>query len=206
MTMREVLSEVYGVEPSRIDVSSFRQSSTQLDERFDVTLRLNGSETDEAVRVALERALATQLDVQLSFETRTVDSYVLTAPAGPGPQLMRASFRSKHVAAVDDVAAGEIRVSGQNCPGLTTAEISAHAATLSGLANALEDNLDGPVIDETGLAGVYDFHIPEFRNADELLTLLKEQLGLKVVRAPREVEVLTVRPASRTPYELREAM
>lgn len=204
VTLRELLSQVYGIDRSRIDVSAVTGVSTDVDQRFDITLPLRGSESDEAVRVALERALAAQLDLSLSFQTRLEDSYVLTAPTGASAHLIRASLGSKPVAG--DMAPGEITVSGQLCPGFTSAEIWAHGATLSGLAGALEDNLDHPVIDETGLAGVYDFHIPEYRSADELFSLLQEQLGVTVTSAPREVEVLTVRPASRTPYELRQAM
>lgn len=194
LTLRELLSEIYSIEPSRIDISA----AAQLDDRFDVTLPLVGNESDAAIRTALQRALTEQLDVNLSFETRTVESYVLTASSEAAAKL-RTTSASRRAE-----SPGAITVAGQQCPGVLTGEIMAHGATIATLASALEDTLDGPVLDETGLSGLYDFHIPEYRSSEQLFQLLREHLGLSVTREPRQMKILTVRLTS--VYQLRAGL
>lgn len=197
--LRDLISQVYGLDSSRLDLDS-----TSEDERFDVSLALRGDESDVVVRQALERALASQLDLRLSFETRTVTTYVMKTSGTPGSGLRTVSLRSQQ--SMEGVAPGEISVSGQRCPDLVYAEIKGHAATLAGLADALSDNLETPVVDETGLSGRYDFIIPEYHSEAELFGFLAHDLGISVTREERPVEVLIVRPASRTEYELRNGI
>jgi uncharacterized protein (TIGR03435 family) len=69
---------------------------------------------------------------------------------------------------------------------------------MEAFAKALERVAGKPVIDETGLAGRYDLllsapelsaDVPELAN---LNAALKEQMGLELQSATREVEVLVV--------------
>jgi uncharacterized protein (TIGR03435 family) len=90
---------------------------------------------------------------------------------------------------------------------------AAGGATMSDFANLLSLAVDRPVIDATGIAGRFDFHLeyaidentprmlamsrelPEFGTGGArptILTAIQEQLGLKLVptRAPREFLVI----------------
>jgi uncharacterized protein (TIGR03435 family) len=131
-----------------------------------------------------------------------VRALVLTAPDGAAAGLRKASVRR---AALDAVPM-EVTVSGQMCPGVTSTEITAHAANMGALASALEDSLSRPVIDETGLAGRYDFHVPEAHSQEELFRLMESELGIAITETERQVEVLTVRPDAPSSMELRAAL
>jgi uncharacterized protein (TIGR03435 family) len=58
----------------------------------------------------------------------------------------------------------------------------------------LEQGLDRPVVDETRLAGTFDFHVAgESASTAEFLQMLRDQFGLAVTPARREVVLLAVR-------------
>lgn len=201
--LRSLFASVYLFERARVDVeatSTLKAVNYTGPEasRFDVSLALKGDETDEAIQATLRAALEQRFHVAASIETREVEVYVLTAPSGAGPGLHRASGRGAAVLSAapdEDNATGEITVEGQNCPGISSATISGHAVTTDRLAAALEDNLDRPVVNETNLAGVYDFRLPEYRSVDQLKSVLRDQLGVTLTTERRTIKVLTVRPA-----------
>jgi uncharacterized protein (TIGR03435 family) len=59
----------------------------------------------------------------------------------------------------------------------------------------LEEGMGRPVIDETGLEGVYDLEVRgEVRSTEEFMRNLREQLGLLLISATRNIEFLTLRP------------
>ncbi len=65
------------------------------------------------------------------------------------------------------------------------------------LAWRLEEILDRPVVDETGLTGFYDFLLP--MRHDEPTSAVKgvETLGLELIEARRDLRVVLIRPRSR---------
>ncbi len=69
-------------------------------------------------------------------------------------------------------------------------------AKMFNLTELLENLLDMPVLDETGLTGRYDIDL-EWKegNNDALKTALKDKLGMALVSASREVEILEVVPS-----------
>jgi uncharacterized protein (TIGR03435 family) len=65
---------------------------------------------------------------------------------------------------------------------------------MSDLAWMLEDILQTPVIDETGLDGRYDIEVPgPDGSVDDFLTALKERAGLELTREKREIKMVVVR-------------
>ena len=56
----------------------------------------------------------------------------------------------------------------------------------------LEENLDGPVVDETGLSGRYDWDAQWPRNAppEAIADAVRSQLGLAIAPARRPMEML----------------
>jgi len=77
------------------------------------------------------------------------------------------------------------------------------APNLTGTANSstkefsrgLEDGRHGPILDETGWSGVYDFKIQrEARNAEEFLGILRDPSGLVLTPSRRSIEITVIRP------------
>src|SRR5262249_43050386 len=83
--------------------------------------------------------------------------------------------------------------------------IDAFGARMQPLSNALATVLDRPVIDKTGLTGVFDIHLaftPDLGSAADpaassdlgpsVFTALQEQLGLKLESAKAPVSMLVI--------------
>ena len=135
---------------------------------------------DSGQKEALRNALREQLGLVGRFERRQENVAVLKARPG--------EFDGRQVAAAD--GRSTIRVSEES--------LELQGASMEAFAKALERIAGKPVIDETGLAGRYDLllsapelsaDVPELAN---LNAALKEQMGLELQSATREVEVLVV--------------
>jgi uncharacterized protein (TIGR03435 family) len=75
--------------------------------------------------------------------------------------------------------------------------ISAGNTTMDQFRQDLERGLGRPVIDETGLEGVYDLEVHgDARNTEEFIRMLREQTGLVLTPATRSIEILTLRSLS----------
>jgi uncharacterized protein (TIGR03435 family) len=74
--------------------------------------------------------------------------------------------------------------------------ISISNGTMGAFCHTLEQVLDRPVVDETGLAGRYDIALPEDQSGtSEFIERLRTQLGLALTPGRRDVTTLVVRPA-----------
>ncbi len=216
--LRGLLAHVYGIEPARIDLRLPAASADPA--RFDISLPLAGDESDQTVQTILAAAVQTRFHLAAALETRSVDVYVLSAPNGPGPGLhpVRASAAhgapaalafvgysaadSDHQPTFDSAGseaplAETVTLAGRSCPGISTAGLTAHATSLASLARTLEQELERPIVDETHLAGLYNFELPEYRTHDQLFALLHSQLGLDIKPARRELAILTIHPTSK---------
>ncbi len=181
-SLKMLISQIYNVEAKRVDIADNFDSDT----RYDVTLALPRDADEAAMQQLLGAALQKKFNITIATETRAMQVYVMSAPAGPGSQLHR------HGNAPDD--AGQITYSGRDCPGISSHGIEASATTISDFGHALEQDLDAVLIDETKLSGSYDFKLSNYSNTNQLLTLLHDQLGLLVRPLQRNVTVLKVLP------------
>ena len=73
-------------------------------------------------------------------------------------------------------------------------KIHAHRQPVANLADVLENLLDRPVVDETGLEGEYDWEF-SYRSADGAMVTnaVRDELGLEIVPGRRMIEVLVVK-------------
>jgi uncharacterized protein (TIGR03435 family) len=179
--LKSLISQIFDTEAKRIDLPE--NFNSQL--RYDVTLSLPHEVDADQMQQMLTEALQRKFGIRITPETRSMEVYVMSAPAGPGSAL--------HPHNGDDDA-GQITYSGRDCPGISAHGIEASATPLSEFGRALEADLDGVVVDETRLPGSYDFKIANYSSADELLKMLHDQLGLVVKPLERKVTVLKVRP------------
>jgi uncharacterized protein (TIGR03435 family) len=198
--LKTLLSQVYNVDDRRID---FAVSGSD-DARYDVTLQLPHEMDEDAVQQMLQSALERKFALAIAPESRSVDVYVLTAPNGPGEALHRHGSMAKLISdGAESEDAGQITFSGKSCSGVTSANgIAASAESIGELRRTLEPDLDRLLVDETHLAGSFDFKIGNYASEVELFKLMHDRLGIAVTPAQRKVTVLTVRPTQ----EMRAAL
>ena len=125
---------------------------------------------------ALQQEIKRETGVVARRETRETDVLVLTVRYANGRDLKPSDETSSPQTQYQD---GEYFWSHQ---------------PLSTLAQMLEQKLDSPVVDETNLAGDFDFHLKwNWRGSpDALKRDLSEQLGLALAPARRSIEVLVI--------------
>jgi uncharacterized protein (TIGR03435 family) len=166
-------------------------------EHFNVEARFPADTPVAQVRQMVQSLLAERFQLALHRETRQLPIFTLTV-ARNGPKL--------HA-----VESGQGRTSGD------AGRLEAKAISIQKLADLLARMAGTPVVDATGLKGVYDFVLewsPDERlrmpgapaegagaasGAPSLSTALEEQLGLKLASGKGPVEVLVVDRVERIP-------
>ena len=140
----------------------------------------------------LRTLLAQRFQLELHRETRKMPAYALVAAKG-GPKLTAVAGPEGR-----NVLAGGIH-----------GRVRLKAASVATFADLLSQAADRPVLDATGLGGLYDFDLtfaPELNVAaaesgPALAQALQEQLGLKLEKRDIQVELLVVDRAGKVPVE-----
>jgi uncharacterized protein (TIGR03435 family) len=171
-----------------IGAPAWTETRYQIDARFG-----NAAATDEEVRDMLRRLLADRFALRTRREQRTIPIYELKRARADGTLGPKLTPPRKDC-------------EGRYCMFQTGGSIKGFARTMAQLTPVLDAVIKGPVVDRTGLTGTFDFDLtwgddgdptkdpsdqtPE-RRAD-LLTALREQLGLTLdaTRAPYDVLVI----------------
>ncbi len=143
---------------------------------------------------SLQPVLAARFSLKIRHETRTMPIYSLVVAKGG----------SKLTPALQDDKAGWMRYGNQ---------IVGHKYDIRMLAPNLSGNLNMPVVDKTGVTGLYDIDLkwtpdparPEFGdvrnpadlpapdpNRPEIFTAIKEQLGLELKAEKGPVDVIVI--------------
>jgi uncharacterized protein (TIGR03435 family) len=200
--LKALIAQVWDVDARRVDLPDASDASA----RYDVALLLPEEQSWESTQRVLEEAIEKKFRLTIAPESRLMNVYVLTAPNGLGPAmhphgastglasgngLLRLASLDKSETATND--AQQITYAGKDCSGVGAKGIAATAANVAEFSRTLEPDLDRLLVDESNLAGSYDFRIGSYRDQQELFHLMRDQLGLAVVAAQRMVTVLTVR-------------
>jgi uncharacterized protein (TIGR03435 family) len=177
--------------------------------RFDISARVPRETTPEQYRMMLQELLAERFKLTVHREKKELQVYELVV-AKNGLKLKKSALDS------------EAAVLGlQPPPPMSSPPLGFQGpvnvvlteASMERLANVLSGLLGEPVTDGTGLHGNYDIKLraliaghpaPEgsAANADpELFEALPEQLGLRLVRAKRLIDILVVDRMERMPTE-----
>jgi uncharacterized protein (TIGR03435 family) len=190
-TMADLIATAYGV-----DVANVQGGPTWLERnRFDIRAKVPPNTTPADVKLMLRALLADRFHLVTKTGTAPMPTYVLTA--APGKPKMTASEASGEGSCVPlppppDSPPGAPTYLAVSCKNLT---MPALADTLHNFAR---DYLDQPVLDDTKLAGGWDFTLRwtfrsqlEKQGADgiSIFAALDKQLGLKLdlKTAPRPV-------------------
>jgi uncharacterized protein (TIGR03435 family) len=169
--------------------------------------------TDDQIRVMLQSLLAERFKMVSHRVTRKADCYVLSAgkkrlkikpaAADDQPAPLPEWFRSRSVAPA--VLEGKVMATMEG-PGIST--ITGRRATMAQFTDALQRVLQAIVVDETGLSGNYYFALryaqenaPPDTDAPPLFAVIQQELGLKLEKRKRPVEVLVVDHIEKTPTE-----
>jgi uncharacterized protein (TIGR03435 family) len=195
-TLRDLIAQIYDVDPRRVELPTSEVSAA----RYDVSLTLRPDDSDEDVHERLRDAIQDKFKLSITPVSRTMDVYVITAPSGAGPALRLHSSGARTVSSEDSSPEGPGRITyeEQVCPGVSSGKISASMTSLPEFRRTLEPNMDRLLVDETHLNGSYDFKIAEYHSREELFQIMRNQLGLVVTPARRNVTILSVHPAEPT--------
>ncbi|HEY1986794.1 MAG TPA: TIGR03435 family protein [Terracidiphilus sp.] len=157
-------------------------------QRYDVRARSGEAVAESRLRLMLQDLLATRFKVRLHHEQKRISVYELVVARG-GPRLPKNKgdtplpFDAKE--SLPRVVDGSFVFSNVSIP-----EFAEQLAELRGI--------DRPVVDRTGIEGVYDITLKSAASAllepdgPSLLTLIQEQIGLKLMSAKDPVEVVIV--------------
>jgi len=164
-------------------------------EKYEIVATMPPGANRSQVPEMLRALLAERFHLKLHRETRKMAVYALVAAKG-GPKLTAAAGPANGRA-------------GSGWTSSNGGRVLAKASSMAAFADLLSKAADRPVIDRTGLTGLYDFDLtytPELSAtaADAGPTLaaaLLEQLGLKMERREMQVEVLVIDGADKLPTE-----
>ena len=208
--LRAIIERVYHVDRSRIDLAPSLEDGT----RYDFTVVLPKPESKEEIERLVQNAISEKFRIAATFVSRSMDVYVLTAPRGETARLrsMRSapkgaigsSFSTMDIAITSTTSDGrpsrevppEILQALDRGRGVVSSVrgISLSGGTMQQFCRDLEMGLDRPVINETHFKGDYDLEVSSASSTEEFFARLRDQLGLVLTPARREVSILAVRP------------
>ena len=184
VTLKRCILGAYGVGPHQIS-----GGPDWLDtDRFEILAKAEQPiDDDAALVVMLQSVLAERFKLVLHRETRSVSALVLDVAKG-GPKLEKAE-------------GGRSTTNSSNGSGGLT--IDARNTDMSSFARILARHTDLPVVDQTGLEGVFNLKLhwtpdrvtSSDRTAPDgpsLFTAIQEQLGLRLRAQKAPVEVLVI--------------
>jgi uncharacterized protein (TIGR03435 family) len=181
-TMVDLIATAYGV-----DAANVHGGPTWLErDRYDIRAKVPPKTTQDDVKVMLRALLADRFHLVVKTGTAPMPTYILSA--GPGKPKMTESEGTGEGSCIpvpppQNPPAGAPSYITVNCKNLT---MPALADTLHNFAGGY---LDQPVVDETNLAGAWDFTIKwtgrgdlEKQGADgiSIFAAVEKELGLKL--------------------------
>jgi len=202
VTLRDCISQAYDVEDFEIFGPDWLGS-----DRYDIVARFTPGASKERVLLMRQKLLADRFKLALHREKKVMPVYALVVAKG-GPKIHEAE-------------------EGANMTRIGRGHMVLHRVPLSLLAEILSSQMDHPVLDQTGVEGLFDITldwVPDdtqakmgvaggdrpaggpgtLANAPEGLSIfdaLREKLGLKLQTKKEAVEILAVDHAERVPTE-----
>ncbi len=196
-------------------------------EFYNIVAKLPPGTTKEQLGPMLQRLVTERFRMETHRESRSMRVYTLTVAKG-GPRLPPASAAAKaeaeksgredrQAALEQAVKAARARVRESSDAALSgpTFHLARLGATVAEFARLLSQNLNEPVIDQTGVEGKYNFDLnwtsdeqmiftgqPMYWPAgSRLFSAMRDQLGLNLEPGKGPVEVLVIDKAEKTPTE-----
>lgn len=164
------------------------------EERYDIIAKASGPATNDQMRPMLQTLLLERLKMKVHRETRVLPVYVLSPGKGPAK-----------VKPVDP--GGDATLGGSGPKALF------HNQPISRFTFLLTRRMDRPVLDKTGLTGIYDFTVdlsglgfngqpPQDPNAGpSIFTSVQDDLNLRLEAQRAPIEILVIDQADKIPIE-----
>jgi uncharacterized protein (TIGR03435 family) len=219
MTLKQLMQSAYTeVEfkqivggPSWVDSVRFDIAATS----SDALREIGAGGLPRGLFARLRTLLEDRFALRTHVETRTMPVYALqpaSTPFAEGPDIHKTSVDCETV--IRDAASGRGGLGrGQGAPPCSMrigiGQLTGRSITMQQVAGALSGPALRPVIDRSGLAGVYDIELkwgealppgtlpdgappPSSANGPSLFTAVREQLGLKLEATRANVPVLVI--------------
>jgi uncharacterized protein (TIGR03435 family) len=164
------------------------------EERYDIIAKASGPATNDQMRPMLQALLLERLKMKVHRESRVLPVYILSAGKG--------------TAKVTPVAqGGEATLNGGGPKAFF------HNQPISRFTFLLTRRMDRPVLDKTGLTGIYDFTVdlsglgfngqpPQDPNAGpSIFTAVQDDLNLRLEAQRAPIEILVIDQANKIPIE-----
>ena len=181
--LREMIEWAYGLEDYQVAGADSAQG-----ERYDVRARAGERVSDSTLKRMVEDLLTTRFKLQIHREQKARPVYELLVGKG-GPRLPN-----------DKTSTLPPGYPRESLPRVVDGSFVFSNVSMGEFVRQLSEirGIDLPVVDRTGIRGVYDITLKTAASAvldpqgPSLLTLIEEQLGLKLVSAKDPIEVLVV--------------
>jgi uncharacterized protein (TIGR03435 family) len=205
VTLRDLIMLAYGVGASQVQGPRYLNGTPDSPaDRFDIVARVPAGATREQIPLMLRALLAERFHLALHRESKTIQVYALEA--GKGAPKMKEALPGATGAArcVRSFAEREGATLAAECTHMTAADIAQQVMAL-----APGYFRDAPVVDLSGLKGIYDFKL-EWITAGEarqgssgpsMIDAIQDQLGLKMERRREAVEMVVIDKLDRKPTE-----
>ena len=190
VTLKRCIIGAYGVGLHQIVGPDWLDS-----DHFDISAKAEQpTNSDDQLMLMLQALLADRFKLAFHRETKTMAAYVLEV-AKNGPKLEKA-------------AGGEASTNTNGSHSVIS--IDARNEDVNQFARVLARRMDLPVVNQTGVAGLYNFKLhwtPDSALGDSnseslsIFTAIQEQLGLRLHAAKAPVEVLVIDHVERIPTE-----
>jgi uncharacterized protein (TIGR03435 family) len=195
MTLKRYIGRAYSVREDQIVGPGWLDT-----ERFDLVAKSEFVPTAEQVGLMLQALLAERFKLALHRESREGHVYAMMAAKG--------GLKVKPVAPTGDSSTNSTR-----------GTLDGKQVSMDRLAKALSQVLGLDVVDQTGVAGVFDVKLawdpastalspdtpaearPARDSGPSIFTALQEQLGLKLESRKMPVEILVIDHVERVPTE-----
>ncbi|MGA2889227.1 MAG: TIGR03435 family protein [Terracidiphilus sp.] len=196
-SIKDAIGFLYDFNPVRIQIPTSLDNS----ERYDFSSVLPEQESHEQIRDRMREGLQDYFHVDFRREDRLADVYVLTvAQAGKLPAV-NPRVDGEGGGFEDSSVEYETQGSPDEAFAVTKAQpigairgVSANG-TVDVFCHTLESTLNRPVVNETNLQGEFVFRIEGSAGAENnFLERVREQLGLVITPAQRNVESLVLEP------------
>jgi uncharacterized protein (TIGR03435 family) len=196
ISVRDMIMLAYGVGARQISGPDW------LTNRFDVIARVPADSKKEEIPLMLQAMLAQRFKLTLHREQKTMQVYALEVAKG-GPKMQESAEGDKgDSGCARSFAEHDGATLAAVCHRMTGAEIAQQVQSL-----APGYFQDGPVMDMSGLKGVYDFKLEwitrvEANNGSEGPTIfdaVQKQLGLRLEGRKQAVEILAIDHCEKEP-------
>jgi uncharacterized protein (TIGR03435 family) len=205
LTLKSLISMITGLNPSSIDLPASLDTRT----RYDFALVLPAPEDKESMGALIQQEIERQFHLVSTHENRPRNVYVLTS----GEKKPPAAADSSNVgfaSSVGYVSSAWVEAAGRNTApsdldpgdfklaGIGDVTDVGLIGTADEFCHFLEQELDRPVVNETGLKGDFKFEVKGREDelhgktppAHDFVERLRDQLGLIVTEEQRDVDTM----------------